>query len=118
MTTLYYELAFGFALWLSLACLWLYMLSVPTLRARSRRRRRGGYVKPHALRITKVVTTLEPPAKETTGSISSPYLLGSQSEAAATLVRRVGPSRLSAPTAYGSATAGAGGSGQRPEAAA
>jgi hypothetical protein len=78
-------LAFAIALaliWLAFGwfCFLLTRTGAPARRARTRSRRRGGYVKPPASPIASRGTTLTRSEQETTASFSSPYPPGGLSE--------------------------------------
>jgi hypothetical protein len=109
--TLYIVLALAFALWLSLSCLWLLMVSTPTLRASSRRRRRGGFVKRAASPTQRVATTHGLREPETTVFSSSLSRPGDQLAGSAILAKRREQSRLTELSSFGKETGEAGESG-------
>jgi hypothetical protein len=115
-------LAFAIALcliWLAFGwfCFLLTRTGAPARRARTRSRRRGGYIKPHASPIRSRGTTLTRSDQETTGSSSSPYPPGGLSEdwVGRRLLRD--PSRLTGRGWSTVGTEGAGGNGQQPNSA-
>lgn len=113
MSSLWIVLGCAFLLQLALSLLWLFLACLPPRKARTRATQRGGYVKPPASPITKVVVTLDPPAPGTTVYTSSRSGLGSPWVGGVTLAERLGTSRLTEPGSSGNETGEVGASGQQ-----